>query len=160
METRQATIVAVSTFFFSFSSIFVAFYFTSCLFVVKKLRLPEYLMFLAWVSRASNVSINRTSSSYGKIGQMLDFGMAFSLFYAVGKGFGLHTRQIKPQNEVALNKATYVFQVLYVGSNPIQRLPVSCTHAEIMLFYLSFVEGPNIHGRQKLRPGILPSPNS
>jgi hypothetical protein len=47
--------------------------------------------------------------------QMLDFGLMFSLLYAVGKGLGRHARFISPQNETGLNKAIYCFQILYVS---------------------------------------------
>jgi hypothetical protein len=47
--------------------------------------------------------------------QLIDLGMVVSLFYAVGKGFGLNEHQIKPPNEVSLNKAIHAFEVLYVG---------------------------------------------
>ncbi|OKL56920.1 hypothetical protein UA08_07871 [Talaromyces atroroseus] len=97
MDNRQTVVIAVSAVFFVLASIFVGLYISSCLFVVKKVRLADYLMLLAW---------------------LIDLGMAVSLFYAVGKGFGLHEHDIESHNEVALNKAAYVFEVLYVCIYP------------------------------------------
>lgn len=47
--------------------------------------------------------------------QLIDFGFSFSLFYAVQKGLGLHSDDIKPEDELAFNKANYAFTVLYVS---------------------------------------------
>lgn len=46
---------------------------------------------------------------------MCDLGMATSLFFAISKGFGLHEHEVKPQDEMPLNKATYTFQIFYVS---------------------------------------------
>jgi hypothetical protein len=47
--------------------------------------------------------------------QVIDFGFSFSLFYATKHGLGLHSDDILPGNEEALNKANYAFTVLYVS---------------------------------------------
>lgn len=46
---------------------------------------------------------------------MCDLGMAASLFFAIGKGFGLHEHEVKLQDEMPLNKATYAFEIFYVS---------------------------------------------
>lgn len=53
MESRKCTILAVSIIFFSLSTAFVGLYLCTCLFVVKRLRLADYLMLLAWVIHAT-----------------------------------------------------------------------------------------------------------
>jgi hypothetical protein len=40
------------------------------------------------------------------------------LFYATKNGLGLHSNDILPENEEALNKANYAFTVLYVSLSP------------------------------------------
>jgi hypothetical protein len=47
--------------------------------------------------------------------QIIDFGFSFSLFFSVQKGLGLHSSEIKPEDELAFNKANYAFTVLYVS---------------------------------------------
>lgn len=47
--------------------------------------------------------------------QIIDFGFSFSLFFAVQKGLGLHSSEIRPEDELAFNKANYAFTVLYVS---------------------------------------------
>lgn len=47
--------------------------------------------------------------------QIIDFGFSFSLFYAVQKGLGLHSSEIRHEDELAFNKANYAFTVLYVS---------------------------------------------
>lgn len=56
MESHKCTLLAVSIIFFSLSTTFVGLYLCTCLFVVKRLRLADYLMFLAWVKRATRKS--------------------------------------------------------------------------------------------------------
>lgn len=46
---------------------------------------------------------------------MCDLGLVASLFFAIGKGFGLHEEEVKPQDEIPLNKATYAFEIFYVS---------------------------------------------
>jgi hypothetical protein len=41
--------------------------------------------------------------------------MAVCIFFALGKGLGLHANDIVLENEVPLNKANYTLVVLYVG---------------------------------------------
>lgn len=57
--------------------------------------------------------------------QFIDFGFSFSLFYAVRKGLGLHSSDIKPEDELAFNTANYAFTVLYVSYNAIVTSPVT-----------------------------------
>lgn len=47
--------------------------------------------------------------------QVIDLGFSFSLFYATKKGLGLHSKDVPPENESALNQANYAFTVLYVS---------------------------------------------
>jgi hypothetical protein len=49
--------------------------------------------------------------------QIIDFGFSFSLFFSVQKGLGLHSNQIRPEDELAFNQANYAFTVLYVSVN-------------------------------------------
>jgi hypothetical protein len=49
-------------------------------------------------------------------------GMAACIFFALGKGLGLHAHNIASENEVPLNKAIYTFVILYVGC-PVPRMP-------------------------------------
>lgn len=55
--------------------------------------------------------------------QIIDFGFSFSLFFAVKKGLGLHSSDIKPEDSLAFNKANYAFTVLYVSCNSPLLLP-------------------------------------
>lgn len=48
--------------------------------------------------------------------KVINFGFSFSLFYATHKGLGLHDYDINPHDRASLNKANYVFTVLYVSS--------------------------------------------
>jgi hypothetical protein len=50
--------------------------------------------------------------------QIIDFGFSFSLFFAVQKGLGLHSSELKPEDELSFNKANYAFTVLYVSLKP------------------------------------------
>src|SRR3954447_14078312 len=77
--------------------------------------------------------------------QIIDFGFSFSLFFSVQKGLGLHSTQIRPEDELAFNKANYAFTVLYVSTNG-------------PLFHClpnNFPE-PGVNGRQDLDPCLLP----
>ena len=47
--------------------------------------------------------------------QVIDFGFSFSLFYATRKGLGLHDDDIALSDRYSLNRANYVFTVLYVS---------------------------------------------
>jgi hypothetical protein len=49
--------------------------------------------------------------------QIIDFGFSISLFFSVQKGLGLHSNQIRPEDELAFNQANYAFTVLYVSVN-------------------------------------------
>ncbi|KAH8705319.1 putative glucose/galactose transporter [Talaromyces proteolyticus] len=92
MADRRIHVLVVSITVLVLASIFVGLYLISCIFVVRRLKLPDYLMLLAWI---------------------IDFAFVFSLLYAVGKDFGLHEHDIKPGNEVPVNKSLYVFNILY-----------------------------------------------
>jgi hypothetical protein len=50
MEGKQVTILAISIIVFLLATAFVALYFISCVFVVRVVRLADWLMLLAWVS--------------------------------------------------------------------------------------------------------------
>lgn len=76
--------------------------------------------------------------------QIIDFGFSFSLFYAVRKGLGLHSSEIRKQDELAFNKANYAFTVLYVSMGRPVRAKLANSHPE-----------PGVDGRQNLNPDIL-----
>lgn len=120
MEGKQVSIFAISIIVFLLATVFVGLYFISCVFVVRAVRLADWLMLLAWVSLhlMKQPLLHRSFDLKGVDGshmQMLDFGLMFSLFYATGKGLGRHAHSISPQNETGLNKAIYCFQIFYVS---------------------------------------------
>lgn len=120
MDGKQDIILAISIIVFLLATVFVALYFISCVFVVRTVRLADWLMLLAWVSLHIMKHFVLLWPFYlmvvdGSFMKMLDFGLMFSLFYATGKGLGRHARFISPENEIGLNKAIYCFQILYVS---------------------------------------------
>lgn len=120
MDGKQDVILAISITVFVLATAFVALYLISCVFVVRAVRLADWLMLIAWVS----LHIMKDSVLLwlfdlmvvnNSLVQLLDFGLMFSLFYATGKGLGRHARFISPENEIGLNKAIYCFQIFYVS---------------------------------------------
>ncbi|KAJ5610284.1 hypothetical protein N7510_007003 [Penicillium lagena] len=116
MQDRRPMVLAVTIPFFVIASIFVALRFVSRIFVVRKVGFHDYLMLLAW---------------------LIDFGFSFSLFYATSKGLGLHSHNISPADEPGLNRANYVFTVLY---NP----ALMAVKTSILVFYLTFTRGEKV----------------
>ncbi|CAG8891141.1 unnamed protein product [Penicillium egyptiacum] len=116
MEGRQPPTLGVSITFFCIASIFVALRFISRIFVVRKIGLHDWLMLIAWI---------------------IDFGFSFSLFYAVQNGLGLHSNEIKPEDELAFNKANYAFTVLY---NP----ALMAVKTSILVFYLTMTRNQKV----------------
>lgn len=121
MEEKQVAIFVIGIVFFLLATVFVALYFISCIFVVRAVRLADWLMLLAWVS-LHTMTVSSTNRLFDmkivdwSLMQMLDFGLMFSLFYATGKGLGRHASSISPQNETGLNKAIYCFDIFYVSA--------------------------------------------
>ncbi|EED17377.1 conserved hypothetical protein [Talaromyces stipitatus ATCC 10500] len=104
------------------SSVFVALYLISCIFVVKRLGIADYLMLLAWVGvlfLKANGVLSTTNGvavllhCINPVMQIIDFGFVFSLTYAVGRGFGRHGHDINAEDTIAINKAIYVYNILY-----------------------------------------------
>ncbi|KAJ5426752.1 hypothetical protein N7465_001822 [Penicillium sp. CMV-2018d] len=116
MEGRQQATLGVSITFFSIASIFVALRFISRIFVVRRIGLHDWLMLVAWI---------------------IAFGFSFSLFYAVQKGLGLHSSDIKPEDALAFNKANYAFTVLY---NP----ALMAVKTSILVFYLTLTRNQKV----------------
>ncbi|KAJ5673982.1 Major facilitator superfamily domain general substrate transporter [Penicillium macrosclerotiorum] len=116
MASRQPATLGVSISFFVIASVFVALRFISRVFVVRRVGLHDYFMLVAWI---------------------IDFGFSFSLFYATKKGLGLHSYDILPENEEALNKANYVFTVLY---NP----ALMAVKTSILVFYLTLTRNQKV----------------
>ncbi|KAJ5144018.1 Major facilitator superfamily domain general substrate transporter [Penicillium bovifimosum] len=116
MEGRQRATLGVSVTFFTLASIFVALRFISRIFVVRRIGLHDWLMLVAWVT---------------------NFGFSFSLFFAVQKGLGLHSSDIRPEDEGALNKANYAFTVLY---NP----ALMAVKTSILVFYLTLTRNQKV----------------
>lgn len=78
-------------------------------------------------------------------------GMAVCIFFALGKGLGLHAHDIAPENEVPLNKAIYTFVILYVGYRCLG-CPSCHSHRA---YKLTKYVGLNVYGCQKLYSDIL-----
>ncbi|CDM27949.1 hypothetical protein DTO013E5_4103 [Penicillium roqueforti] len=116
MEGRQQATLGVSITLFSIASLFVALRFISRIFVVRKIGLHDWLMLVAW---------------------FIDFGFSFSLFYAVRKGLGLHSSDIKPEDELAFNTANYAFTVLY---NP----ALMAVKTSILVFFLTLTRNQKV----------------
>ncbi|KAJ6012795.1 hypothetical protein N7522_003150 [Penicillium canescens] len=116
MEGRRPATLGVSITFFILASIFVALRFISRIFVVRKIGLHDWLMLVAWI---------------------IDFGFSFSLFFSVQKGLGLHSNQIRPEDEIAFNKANYAFTVLY---NP----ALMAVKTSILVFYLTLTRNQKV----------------
>ncbi|CAG8364481.1 unnamed protein product [Penicillium salamii] len=116
MEGRRSATLGVSITFFALATIFVLLRFISRIFVVRKIGLHDWLMLVAW---------------------MIDFGFSFSLFFSVQKGLGLHSSDIKPEDELAFNKANYAFTVLY---NP----ALMAVKTSILIFYLTLTRNQKV----------------
>ncbi|KAF4766496.1 hypothetical protein N7455_005705 [Penicillium solitum] len=116
MEGRQQATLGVSITFFSIATIFVALRFISRIFVVRRIGLHDWLMLVAWI---------------------IDFGFSFSIFFAVKKGLGLHSSDIKPEDALAFNKANYAFTVLY---NP----ALMAVKTSILVFYLTLTRNQKV----------------
>ncbi|KAJ5745439.1 Major facilitator superfamily domain general substrate transporter [Penicillium odoratum] len=116
MIGRQPATLGVSVTFFVIASVFVALRFISRVFVVRKVALHDYLMLLAWV---------------------IDFGFSFSLFYAVRNGLGLHSNDVLPENQAALNRANYAFTVLYSPA-------LMTVKTSILVFYLTLTRNQKV----------------
>lgn len=112
MEDRRPEVLVVSIVFFLIATVFVALRFVSRIFIVRRLSLHDYVMLVAWVSRPSYRATVREAHWI----QVIDFGFSFSLFYATSKGLGLHDPAIDIQARSSLNRANYVFTVLYVSA--------------------------------------------
>ncbi|KAJ5712780.1 Major facilitator superfamily domain general substrate transporter [Penicillium malachiteum] len=116
MTSRRPATLGVSITLFVIASVFVALRFISRIFVVRRIGLHDYLMLLAWI---------------------IDFGFSFALFYATRYGLGLHSEDIPPGNESALNKANYAFTVLY---NP----ALMAVKTSILVFYLTLTRNQKV----------------
>ncbi|KAK4867420.1 hypothetical protein LT330_000930 [Penicillium expansum] len=116
MEGRQQATLGVSITFFSIATIFVALRFISRIFMVRKIALHDWLMLVAWI---------------------IDFGFSFSLFFAVRNGLGLHSSDIKPEDQLAFNKANYAFTVLY---NP----ALMAVKTSILVFFLTLTRNQKV----------------
>ncbi|OQE36097.1 hypothetical protein PENCOP_c012G00487 [Penicillium coprophilum] len=116
MKDRQQPTLGVSITFFTIATIFVALRFISRIFVVRKIGLHDWLMLVAW---------------------LIDFGFSFSLFFAVQKGLGLHASDIRPEDELAFNKANYAFTVLY---NP----ALMAVKTSILVFFLTLTRNQKV----------------
>ncbi|KAJ5934752.1 Major facilitator superfamily domain general substrate transporter [Penicillium verhagenii] len=116
MQSRQPVTLGVSVTFFVIASVFVALRFISRVFVVRRVALHDYLMLLAWV---------------------IDFGFSFSLFYAIRNGLGLHSDDVLPENEAALNRANYAFTVLYSPA-------LMAVKTSILVFYLTLTRNQKV----------------
>ncbi|KXG52254.1 Major facilitator superfamily domain, general substrate transporter [Penicillium griseofulvum] len=116
MKGRQPPTLGVSITLFSIATIFVALRFISRIFVVRKIGLHDWLMLVAW---------------------LVDFGFSFSLFFAVQKGLGLRSSDIRPEDELAFNKANYAFTVLY---NP----ALMAVKTSILIFYLTLTRNQKV----------------
>ncbi|KAJ5787286.1 Major facilitator superfamily domain general substrate transporter [Penicillium paradoxum] len=116
MKGRQGATLGVSITFFTIASIFVALRFISRIFVVRKIGLHDWLMLVAW---------------------FIDFGFSFSLFYSVRKGLGLHSTELRPEDEPAFNKANYAFTVLY---NP----ALMAVKTSILVFFLTLTRNQKV----------------
>ncbi|PTU17363.1 hypothetical protein P175DRAFT_0446233 [Aspergillus ochraceoroseus IBT 24754] len=108
MQDRRPEVLVVSITFFVLASIFVALRFVSRIWIVRRLALHDYLMLLAW---------------------LIDFGFSFALFYATGKGLGLHDADIPVHDRASLSRANYAFTVLY---------------SSILVFYLTLTQGEKV----------------
>ncbi|KAJ5570875.1 Major facilitator superfamily domain general substrate transporter [Penicillium sp. DV-2018c] len=113
MKSRQRATLGVSITLFTLASIFVALRFISRIFVVRRIGLHDWLMLAAW---------------------FIDFAFSFSLFFAVRKGLGLHSSDVKPEDEVALNKANYAF------TNP----ALMAVKTSILVFYLTLTRNKKV----------------
>ncbi|KAJ5963480.1 Major facilitator superfamily domain general substrate transporter [Penicillium vulpinum] len=116
MQGRQLPTLGVSITFFSLATIFVALRFISRIFVVRKIGLHDWLMLVAWI---------------------IDFGFSFSLFFAVQKGLGLHSSDVRSEDELAFNKANYAFTVLY---NP----ALMAVKTSILVFYMTLTRNQKV----------------
>ncbi|PLB33494.1 putative MFS monosaccharide transporter [Aspergillus candidus] len=116
MEDRRPEVLVVSIVFFLIATVFVALRFVSRVYIVRRLSLHDYVMLLAWV---------------------IDFAFSFSLFYATSKGLGLHDTAIDIQARSSLNRANYVFTVLY---NP----ALMAVKTSILIFYLTLTQGEKV----------------
>ncbi|KAJ5501538.1 Major facilitator superfamily domain general substrate transporter [Penicillium expansum] len=116
MEGRQQATLGVSITFFSIATIFVVLRFISRIFMVRKIALHDWLMLVAWI---------------------IDFGFSFSLFFAVRNGLGLHSSDIKPEDQLAFNKANYAFTVLY---NP----ALMAVKTSILVFFLTLTRNQKV----------------
>ncbi|QGA21903.1 hypothetical protein EYB26_009617 [Talaromyces marneffei] len=64
-------------------------------------------------------------------------GMAVCIFFALGKGLGLHAYEIAPEDEVPLNKATYTFVIFYDSAS-------TAAKSSILTFFLSLTHGRKV----------------
>ncbi|KAJ5281460.1 Major facilitator superfamily domain general substrate transporter [Penicillium angulare] len=150
MTGRQPTTLGVSITFFVIASVFVALRFISRIFVVRRVALHDYLILLAWVSGPGAPTYAHRKAAapmdpgwmrkdvLSSTGHLIDFGFSFALFYATRNGLGLHSRDILPENEAALNKANYVFTVLY---NP----ALMAVKTSILVFYLTLTRNQKVY---------------
>ncbi|KUL88372.1 hypothetical protein ZTR_05014 [Talaromyces verruculosus] len=112
-------VLAASIPFFVLASIFVGLCTISSIFVVKKLRLNDYLMLLAW---------------------LIDVGFMASLFVATGKGLGIHELDIKPSSYYGLDRADYVFTFLFGPAS-------MAVKSSVLTFYLTLTQGSKVFHR-------------
>ncbi|KAJ4292391.1 hypothetical protein N0V90_009053 [Kalmusia sp. IMI 367209] len=108
-DSRAPAVLAVSAATLACCSIFVFFRLVSRFAIVKKPGWDDYTIILAWI---------------------LAFGTSFAICWGTTKGFGRHQDTIPDGNLTPMNKAAYVFSVLY---NP----ALMATKSSILIFYLT-----------------------
>lgn len=113
MDNRQTPTLIVTIVFFVLASVFVALRFVSRLGVVHKVAAHDYLMLLAWVGLLHFMSLVIYLAHFSN--KVIDFGFVFAICYGTTKGLGLHQTDVSSSNNVALNTAEYVANVLYVS---------------------------------------------
>ncbi|KAJ9642430.1 hypothetical protein H2199_004811 [Coniosporium tulheliwenetii] len=108
-ESRGPVVFAVTTAMIVLASIFVFLRVVSRAGIVRRFKLDDYFMVLAW---------------------LLAFGISFSVCYGVSVGLGRHESDIPPEWDPPLKRAEYAFSVLY---NP----TLMVTKTSILVFYLT-----------------------
>ncbi|KAA8649173.1 hypothetical protein EYZ11_009842 [Aspergillus tanneri] len=110
---RRPSVLIVSIVSLLLASIFVVLRFVSRLVFARRLAWHDRLILLAW---------------------LLDLGFCLALFYATSQGLGLHDPDIPDVHRSRLNRANYVFTVLY---NP----SLMAVKSSILAFYLTLARG-------------------
>lgn len=165
--TRAPAVLAVTSIFIAFSTVFVALRLVSRFAIVRKVGLDDYFIILAWVGERSPIGLDSGVVAFQLpdpwvrclagglvlikpiVKQVLAFGLSFSICYGTGYGLGRHERRVPEEWQDNLNESQYAFSVIYVSLHSLNQMSTRlCTALTVRL-------ESRLDGHQDFYPRLL-----